>query len=29
MADEATLKALAVHISTDTLEEMRARLGLK
>jgi len=28
-ADEATLKALAAHISTDSLEEMRARLGLK
>lgn len=27
-ADEATLKALVAHSSTDTLEQVRARLGL-
>ena len=28
-ADEATLQALAEHLSTDSLAEMRARLGLR
>jgi hypothetical protein len=27
-ADEETLRTLAVHLATDTLEQMRARLGL-
>ena len=28
-ADETTLKALAAHLTTDSLAEMRTRLGLK
>lgn len=27
-ADEETLKAIAVHAGTDTLEQIRSRLGL-
>ncbi len=27
-ADEATLKAIVAHVSSDTLEQVRARLGL-
>lgn len=27
-ADEATLKAIVAHVSSDTMEQMRARLGL-
>lgn len=28
-ADEATLKAIVAHVSSDTLEQARARLGLE
>ena len=28
-ADEATLKAIVAHVSSDTLEQVRARLGLE
>jgi hypothetical protein len=27
-ADEATLQEVVVHVATDTLEQVRARLGL-